>query len=74
MKQYTVYVNSDTGHTREYTGTLNDLIDNVFGYTLECNGMGTSFRRPTTISMLVKRLNEGGSYWSRRNSYEYAKN
>ena len=70
MKQYTIRTISDTGHEHDYTGTLDELIDNVFGYTLECNGMGTDFKRPKTVKSLLDRLNGGDSYWSRRTSYE----
>ena len=69
-KQHTVRVISDTGNTSEWTGTIDYLIDDVFGYTLECNGMGTKFKRPKTIKSLVNRLNSGRSYWSMRNSYK----
>ena len=70
MKEYTIRTISDTGHTHDWTGTLDYLIDKVFGYTLECNGMGTTFKRPRTVATLVNRLNGGNSYWSMRNSYE----
>lgn len=71
-KEYTILVTSSSG-SREHTGTLDYLIDHVFGYTLECNGMGTDFKRPKTVAMLLKRLNGGDSYWSRRSTYKLVK-
>lgn len=71
-KEYTILVTSRSG-SREYTGTLDYLIDKVFGYTLECNGMGTTFNRPKSITTLVNRLNGGLSYWSQNSTYEYVK-
>lgn len=72
MKEYTIAATSRSG-TREYTGTLDYLIDDVFGYTLECNGMGTEFKRPKTIKALLNRLNGGRSYWSMNTVYEQVK-
>lgn len=69
-KTYTIKSTSDRGRETEWSGTLDYLLDNVFGYTLRCNGMGTSFQRPKTAKALVNRLNSGNSYWSTKNSYQ----
>lgn len=47
----------------DYTGTIDELIKNVFGYTLEC---GNSWNRkiplhPKTGKSLVKALNDSAS-------------
>lgn len=68
-KEYTVRVVSDTGHSHDQTGTIDYLVDKVFGYTLQCNGMGVKFKRPKTVKSLVNRLNSGHSYWSMHSSY-----
>jgi len=68
-KTYTIKTISDRGRETTWSGTLDHLIDEVFGYTLLCNGMGTLFKRPKTAKALVSRLNSGNSYWSTRNSY-----
>lgn len=73
-KEYMIQVLSDTGSSHFWKGTLDYLIDEVFGYTLECNGMGRLFKRPKTVKALVNHLNCGNSYWSRRNSYRVVKN
>lgn len=71
MKQYTVKsTDKNSGRSTEWTGTVDELVENVFGYTLRCNGMGTKFKRPKSAKALVNRLNSGNSYWSMRNSYE----
>lgn len=48
------------GHVTIYEGTLDEFINNVFGYTLEC---GNSWNhkipvRPKTIKSLVKAIND----------------
>ena len=64
-KEHTIQVTSDTGHIHYWTGTLDYLIDNVFGYSIGS--------RPKTIRSLVNRLNSGKSYWSMRNFYRLVK-
>lgn len=64
------------GHTRDYTGTVEHLRSDVFGYTLECgNSWNYKINRfPKTGKALVKALNQsveetqGGCYW--RDSFE----
>lgn len=73
QKEHIVLVLSDTGSSHFWKGTLDYLIDDVFGYTLQCNGMGRLFKRPKTIRTLVNHLNSGNSYWSNRNSYKVVK-
>ncbi len=64
------------GRSRDYTGTLEDLTTNVFGYTLEC---GHSWNpkiniHPKTAKALVNALNkskdEMQSGCFERDSYE----
>ena len=74
-KEYTI-ASYHRGRCTKYTGTLSYLIDNVFGYTLECGHSWNSkiSRRPKTATALVKALNQsveetqGGCY--DRDSYE----
>lgn len=72
-KEHIIQVISDSGNIHYWTGTLDYLIDDIFGYTLECNGMGTHFKRPKSVKTLVNKLNSGHSYWSMRNSYKLVK-
>ena len=64
------------GRSHDWTGTIKELVDDVFGYTLEC---GHSWnpkinRYPKTAKALVKALNQsvaetqGGCY--EQDSYE----
>lgn len=47
IKQYTIKcIDKSSGRSTEWTGTVDELVENVFGYTLLCNGMGTKFKRP----------------------------
>ena len=71
-KEHEIQVSSDTG-IHYWRGTLDYLIDNVFGYTLQSNGMGRLFKRPQTVRSLVNHLNSGSSYWSRRHYYRVVK-
>ena len=59
------------GHSHDYTGTLQYLLDHVFGYTCECNGKHPS--QIKTIRALLNCLNNGRSYWSMNTSYELVK-
>ena len=59
------------GHTTTYTGTLEELETNVFGYTLEC---GNSWNRkiprfPKSIKSLIKALNDSAMECRRYNDY-----
>lgn len=76
-KEYTIK-SYHRGRCTTYTGTLDYLIDNVFGYTLQC---GNAYNhkiplRPKTAKSLVNALNksvdetQGGCY--ERDSYELA--
>lgn len=78
-KEYTIIVTryqhhaSDKYRKTEYTGTMEYLVNDVFGYTLEC---GHSWNnkiplKPKTGKSLVKALNDS-AYECRdyRNSYE----
>ena len=60
------------GHSTTFTGTLNELENNVFGYTLECGHSWNSKipRYPKTIKSLIKALNES-AYECRRYSDYY---
>lgn len=58
-KQITI-ISYHRGHEHEYTGTVAELVENVFGYTLEC---GHSWnpripRYPKTARALVNALNK----------------
>lgn len=68
MKQYTV-ISIHRDRETEFTGTIEELTHNVFGYTLEC---GHSWnpripRWPKSINALINALNksasECGRYW-----------
>lgn len=58
-KEYTI-AKTHRGRFTEFTGTIDYLCENVFGYTLEC---GNSWnpkinRHPKTAKALVKALNQ----------------
>ena len=59
------------GHSHDYTGTLQELVSSVFGYTIECNGKDPS--QIKSIRGLLNCLNTGRSYWSMTNTYELVK-
>lgn len=59
------------GYEHVYEGTLQYLLDHVFGYTCECNGKHPS--QIKTIGQLMKCLQTGQSYWSMTNTYELVK-
>ena len=59
------------GRSHDYTGTLRELVDNVFGYTCECNGKERW--QIKSIRGLLNCLNNGSSYWSSTTSYELVK-
>lgn len=68
MKQYTI-ISTHRDRETEFTGTIEHLTHNVFGYTLEC---GHSWnhripRWPKSINALINALNksadECGRYW-----------
>lgn len=48
------------GHEHVYKGTIEELIKNVFGYTLECGHSWNNKipEEPKTIKKLVKALND----------------
>lgn len=59
MKTYTI-IKTRRGNKHEYTGTIEELVTNVFGYTLDC---GVSHnpkinRKPKTAASLVTALNK----------------
>lgn len=64
------------GRSHDYTGTIDELVRDVFGYTLECGHSWNSKinMRPKTGAALVKALNQsvaetqGGCY--EQDSYE----
>ena len=63
MKQYTIRHHHKECEPRDYTGTLEELCDRVFGYTLEC---GHSWnhkipRYPKTGRSLEKALNNSAN-------------
>ena len=64
-------VNPNVIHEHVYEGTLRHLIDNVFGYTLECDGH--RWPEPKTVRTLVNKLNHGTSFWSSSTRYEIVK-
>ena len=51
---------SHKGHVRIYKGTLEELVKNVFGYTLECGHSWNNKipEQPKTIKSLIKALND----------------
>ena len=55
------------GRTTTFTGTLDELENNVFGYTLECGHSWNNKipRYPNTINSLIKALNNS-AYECRR--------
>ena len=59
------------GRTTIYTGTLEELENNVFGYTLECGHSWNSKipRYPKTIKSLVNALNKSADECRRYNDY-----
>lgn len=57
----TIYVKSiHKGRERIYAGTLEDMIKNVFGYTLECGHSWNNKipEQPKTAKSLIKALND----------------
>ncbi|MCM1322937.1 MAG: hypothetical protein NC218_01990 [Acetobacter sp.] len=56
------------GRTHTYVGTLEHLVNNVFGYTIECNGYDKYSVK--SLTTLLKYLNGGQSYWSIDTYYE----
>jgi len=70
MRKKTIYtvVKTSNGKQSQFTGTLDYLVDNVFGYTIECNGKRkTTARR--SLAGLLGCLNGGTSYWSINSVY-----
>ena len=59
------------GRTTTYTGTLEELENNVFGYTLECGHSWNNKipRYPKTIKSLVNALNKSADECRRYNDY-----
>ena len=58
-KEYTV-ISYHHGRETEFTGTIEHLINDVFGYTLECgHSWNTKIpEKPKTIKSLIKALND----------------
>lgn len=61
MKQVYVVTTERHGQTNTYTGTLDYLINDCFGYTIECNGYSKNCK---SLNSLLSKLNGGRSYWS----------
>lgn len=63
-----------TGRTAVYSGTVDQLCDEVFGYTLEVGASWDSKvnRRPKTARSLVTALNRSGVASGSYDSYEVA--
>ena len=51
-----------------YTGTLEYLVNHVYGYTIESNGYDKY--KVKSLATLLKYLNNGESYWSMYTTYE----
>lgn len=66
----TVYTVTKSRKGREtiYVGTLEHLVNHVFGYTIECNGHDKY--KVKSLQTLLKYLNNGDSYWSFDSYYE----
>ena len=59
------------GRTTTFTGTLEELETNVFGYTLECGHSWNNKipRYPKTIKSLINALNKSAEECRRYNDY-----
>lgn len=68
---YVKSVRTSRGHTTIWEGTLDYLINNVFGYTLECGNSWNNKipREPKTIKGLVSALNRSAD--ETRRYYDY---
>ena len=69
MKKVITIISSHNGRDHEWSGTIDELIENVFGYTLEC---GHSWnhkipRYPKTAKSLVNALNNSADECRRYN-------
>lgn len=74
-KEYTI-ISHHRGRATEYTGTMEYLVDEVFGYTLECGaswsgqrGCKKVNRYPKTAKALVTALNNS-SYNTQGSCYD----
>ena len=58
-KEYTV-ISHHNGRKTEFTGTIEHLINDVFGYTLECGHSWNNKipEKPKSIKTLIKALND----------------
>lgn len=65
-KEYTV-INHHRDSKLEFTGTIEHLVNDVFGYTLECGHSWNSKipEKPKTIKSLINALNDS-AYECRR--------
>ena len=72
-KKVITVISTHNGRDHEWTGTIEELSDQVFGYTLEC---GNSWNRkiprwPKTAKSLVNALNQS-AYECRRYNDSYS--
>lgn len=70
-KEYTV-INHHRDNKLEFSGTLEHLVNDVFGYTLECGHSWNNKipEKPKIIKTLIKALNDS-AYECRRYSDSY---
>ena len=68
MKKVYAVTTHRKGRDTTYVGTLDYLLDKVFGYTVECNGGCPENIR--SLKGLLSNLNGGQSYWSMNTYYD----
>ena len=69
-KEITI-ISTHNGTETRWTGTIQELSDSVFGYTLECGHSWNSRipRWPKTVKSLVKALNDSAYECRRYNDF-----
>lgn len=69
MSKVITVISTHNGRDHEWTGTVQELSEDVFGYTLECGHAWNSRipRWPKTAKSLVKALNDSADECRRYN-------